>query len=76
MIFKTDTYPSNHDIRDTEAGVEWLPPLLKNFMNKITKSTIQQASIGQCIMRSARPRSINFWNWCNIGLHFRIKMVN
>ena len=56
--FKTDTYPSNHDIRDTDAGLEWLPPLLKNFMNKITKSKIQQASIGQCTVRSTRPRSV------------------
>ena len=58
MTFKTDTYPSNHDIWDTDSGLEWLPPLLKNFMNKITKSKIQQASIGQCIVRSARPRSV------------------
>ena len=58
MTFKTDTYPSNHDIQDTDAGLKWLPPLLKNFMNKITKSKIQLSSIGQCIVRSARPRSV------------------
>ena len=79
MTFKTDTYPSNHVIRDTDAGLEWLPPLLKNFMNKITKSEIQQASIGlhRALCTTTFGDSfINFWNWCNIGPHFRIGMVN
>ena len=51
---RTDFYPINDDIA---MGKEWLPNLLKTFLEDMIPSEVKQASIGQSIMHAARPRS-------------------
>ena len=50
-------YPSTSKIGDVEYNKEWLPPLLKIFMESLINSRLKQASIGQTIVHATRPRS-------------------
>ena len=51
---RTDFYRNSDDIA---MGKEWLPNLLKTFLEEMIPSEVKQASIGQSIMHAARPRS-------------------
>ena len=50
----TEFYPNSDDIA---KGKEWLPNLLKVFLEDMIPSEVKQASIGQSFMHTARPRS-------------------
>ena len=52
--YTTEFYPRSDDIA---KGKEWLPNLLRMFLEDIIPSEIKQASVGQSIMHAARPRS-------------------
>ena len=52
-----DYYPANELIECVDQGKDWLPPYLRLFMEKLIKSPIRQASIGQTIVNVTRTRS-------------------
>jgi len=58
QYFDCDNYPSKEDIQDGEKNLNCLTPNLKMFMQLCVRSSIQQASIGQCLMHAIRPRSM------------------
>lgn len=45
-LYSRDYYPTAHNIQDD--GTKVLPPLRKFLLTEIIKSTVKQASIGQC----------------------------
>ena len=53
-----DTYPTIHEIEDSEKNKEWVPESLQLLLTHIVPSTLKQVSIGQCITQAARPRSV------------------
>ena len=55
--YDSSVYPSTYLINDVQAGKNWLPATLKLFLEEVIKSEVKQASIGQCIVRAAKPRS-------------------
>ena len=55
--YSTDTYPSEQDIKDTDRAIEWMPRSLQILMQELIASKVKQSSIGQCIIRAAKPRS-------------------
>ena len=50
--------PANEDINNVERGKEWLPESLTAFMQVLVPSVLKQVSIGQCLLKAARPRSV------------------
>jgi hypothetical protein len=56
--YSTDRYPTNKDIRDREAGKDWVPPLLRQFIGDLVKDEVKQLAISNCIIQAARPRSV------------------
>ena len=50
-------YPSTEDIMDSTRNNSWSRPLLRSFLSQIVPTEIKQASIGQCIVKAARPRT-------------------
>ena len=62
LSYSMGFHPSNDDIRDVDAACQWLPSVSQMFLQPIIKSTMKRASIGQCLVQSARPRSaIPLW---------------
>ena len=55
--FDCNYYPSNDILESTEKGKEWLPPLLRLFLERLIRYQLHQVSIGHCIMNVTRPRS-------------------
>ena len=55
---KSDFYPTNKDISDIRQGRQWIPQHLQTLLNILVPSPLKQNSIGQCILQSARPRSV------------------
>ena len=58
ISYGIDFYPSNGDICDVYAACQWLPSMLQMFLQTTAKSTVKRAAIGQCLVRTARPRSV------------------
>ena len=57
-LFDTDVYPSDANIRDKSASLDWIPVLLTNFLRHIICDETKQISIGHCIVQASRPRSV------------------
>ena len=55
MTCDMNHYPSFSDLAESDATI---PPLLKLFMQSLIKSELQQTSLAQCIMQTARPRGL------------------
>ena len=49
QIFECGYYPDNNYIYDVQKNVDWLAPNMKLFKELSDCSSIQQASIRQCI---------------------------
>lgn len=56
--YNTDTYPTPHDIANSECGKNWLPQLLQLFLNSLISNEVKRISVGQCIVQAVRPRSV------------------
>ena len=50
-------YIDNNYISDVQENIDWLTPNLKLFIKRCARSSIRQASIGQCIAHAIHPRS-------------------
>ena len=56
MPFDNTFYPLPSELK--ESGIlDWLPTHLKTFLSLIIPSLTKQASIGQCIVKAAKPKS-------------------
>lgn len=53
--YETSKYPKTLDISDVSN--EWIPKLLKTFLQVLIKSNLKQNSIGQIIVQAAKPKS-------------------
>ena len=51
-------YPANEDIKNVERGKEWLSEWLTAFLQVLVPSVTKRVSIGQCLLKVARPRSV------------------
>ena len=56
--YDMEYYPANEDIKNVEHGKEWLPESLTAFMQVLVLSVTKQVSIGQFLLKAARPRSV------------------
>lgn len=56
--YEHDIYPTKSDISDIERNKQWVPDHLLKLLAIIIPSELRQSSIGQCILQSARPRSV------------------
>ena len=56
--YNMEYYPANEDIKNVERGKEWLPESLTAFLQVLVPSVTKQVSIGQCLLKAARPRSV------------------
>ena len=57
LSLKTEFYPTTQEIKESTTNNSWCPLLLKTFLSKVVPNDIKQASIGQCIIKAARPRT-------------------
>ena len=55
--FDCSCYPLNETIENGEKGKEWLPKLLRVFVEKLIKNPLRQVSVGQCIVNVTRTKS-------------------
>ena len=55
--FDVENYPSNELIQNPENGFEWLPPMLRIFLEKLIPHPVRKVSIGHSIIFATRPRS-------------------
>ena len=55
--YDVDFYPGSDHIKDNIKGKEWLPRTLQVFMSELISSNLKQVSLGQCIVKAARPNS-------------------
>ena len=55
--FDCSCYPLNETIENVEKGKEWLPKLLRVFVEKLIKNPLCQVSVGQCIVNVTRTKS-------------------
>ena len=53
--FDSEYYPSDVDIT---AGKDFLPPLLKYFMESLISSELKQAALGQCLLKAVKPKNV------------------
>ena len=53
--YDNNFYPSNEIIESVKEGKKWLPKYLLSFMENLLNDP--QVAIGQCIVKTARPRS-------------------
>ena len=53
--YDTSNYPKTLDISD--ASSDWIPELLKTFLDVLIKSDLKQNSIGQVIVQATKPKS-------------------
>ena len=53
--YDTSNYPKTLDISD--ASSDWIPKLLKTFLQVLIRSDLKQNSIGQIIVQAAKPKS-------------------
>ena len=53
--YDTSAYPKTTDIHNTTG--DWIPKLLKTFLQVLVWSDLTQNSIGQAIVQAAKPRS-------------------
>jgi hypothetical protein len=53
MQYSRDFYPSPDDI--SGDGLQFLPQLLQVFLQRLVKSPLKQAAIGQCMVQACRP---------------------
>lgn len=52
-------YPSIEDIKDPQKGKHYLTPCLRTFVERLIPSNIvRQASIGQALLQSVKPRTV------------------
>ena len=56
--YNMEYYPANEDVKNVERGKEWLPESLTAFLQVLVPSVTKQVSIGQCLLKAARPRSV------------------
>ena len=50
-------YPTTQGIKESTQQNQWCSPLFRMFLSKVVPNEIKQASIGQCIIKAARPRT-------------------
>jgi len=55
--FENSMYPANEMISDLNYNINWIPKLLRSFLEVLIKSPLKLASIGQAITHAVRPRS-------------------
>ena len=55
--FDCEYYPDKDYIADVRKNIDWLTLNLKLFMESCARSSLQQASIGECFTHAIRPRS-------------------
>ncbi|KAG1661213.1 Transient receptor potential cation channel subfamily A member 1 [Nymphon striatum] len=53
--YDTSNYPKTLDISD--ASSDWIPKLLKTFLQVLIRSDLKQNSVGQIIVQAAKPNS-------------------
>ena len=55
--FDMTNYPTDEMIADLIYNKEWIPELLRTFLECLTNNVLKQVSIGQALIHAARPRS-------------------
>ena len=53
--YDTSAYPKTIDIHNTTG--DWIPKLLKTFLQILVRSDLRQNNIDQAIVKAAEPRS-------------------
>ena len=56
--FSNDTYPVESEYNDAKSAKQWVPSLLKIFMENIVSTELKQVAICHSIVQAARPRSV------------------
>ena len=57
-VYDIDCYPTESELKSPEKGLDILPRTLRLLLTGLIPNSIQTASIGQCIFKAAKPRSI------------------
>ena len=55
--YENEFYPNTTEIKESIKGKDFLPHTLQVFMKEIINCSLKQISLGQCIVKAARPRS-------------------
>src|SRR6218665_1253048 len=57
-LFSNSDYPLTPDFSNVQAAKDWVPGLLKEFMENVVCSELKQVAICHSIVQAARPRSV------------------
>ena len=57
-VYDMDCYPTEGELRPQEKGLEMLPRALRLLLTGLIPHSVQTASIGQCILKAAKPHSV------------------
>jgi len=56
--YKKDVYPTCNDVSDTQRAREWLPNLLRTFLDTLICPEGKKIALGHNIVQAVRPRSV------------------
>lgn len=57
-LYSTDEYPINGSVSDVSAAMQWVPPLLRTFVENVVVTDLKQTAICHAIVQAARPRTV------------------
>ena len=57
-VARLEEYPSNSSIRDRELAKQWVPSLLRLFLQTLISDEIKQVAVGHSIVQASGPRGI------------------
>ena len=57
-LYRMDEYPTSEAIGDKTAVKEWVPDLLRSFLQNIVTDEVKQIALGHSIVQASRPRSV------------------
>ena len=57
-LYTTDSYPLTSSFSDVVAAKQWLPSLLRVFLEIVVPSQMKQATVGHSVVQASRPCSV------------------
>ena len=66
-----EVYPTTEEIANSDKGKEWVPESLKLLLSYLIPAKIMQLAVGQCIVQTAKPRSV----LCPIPLRLGVELT-
>jgi len=57
-VYDNETYPPCSAISDRTVAKQWIPPLVRTFLENLVTDEVKQIAFGHSIVQACRPRSV------------------